>query len=286
MCRVFGFHGESSADVTALIRALLLVEAEDNPHGTGIVIKRGGKNLLCKKGVQAHSFLVKGYADFLWGEKYQYALGHVRFMTNGEQTDRNAHPFGFRVHGKWHFGIHNGVILRDAELADEFGVRVANVDSETLFRCIAVLQNKGHKVVDAIERVTHFVSSRGNFALAYMTESEIFLWRDNQRPLWVFDCRKHGMGMFFASTPQMFARAWEWACPSRDFSRVSCFETRPYRLYRMAGGKIEVVKDLKHETFDYWSVFLQKENRPDVFGKGMINTFPKENKKGGLDHYI
>jgi glucosamine 6-phosphate synthetase-like amidotransferase/phosphosugar isomerase protein len=254
MCRIMGFCGTSNTNVTALLRGLLLAEEKSNPHGTGIVIKKtNGKNLFQKKGIRAKTFLLQGYADFLWRKKYQYALGHVRFKTAGKQSDRNSHPFGVRVHDKWHFGIHNGIIGCTEELAIEFGIKQADVDSETFWHCMAKLQNEGESVVDAIERVTHFISDKGDFAFAYMTESEIFFWRNEQRPLCVFDARKHGMGRFIASTKEMFTKAWHWACPDLDIRKVSYFEAKPYRLYRMAIDtspkyEVEACKELKYKT--------------------------------------
>jgi hypothetical protein len=232
----------------------LLAEEGNNPHGTGLVIKKtDGKNLFKKKGVRGKTFLLQGHADFLWKEKYQYVLGHVRYKTAGKQSDRNAHPFGVKVGERWHFGIHNGIIGATKALAKEFGVNEADVDSETFFRVIAKLQNQGESVVDAIETATHFISDSGNFAFAYMTAKEIFLWRNEQRPLCVFDARKVGMGRFFASTLEMFTKAWQWACPEVDIKKVSYFEAKPYRLYRMAVNttpkyEIEAVKDLKHKV--------------------------------------
>lgn len=251
MCRIAGFCGKSNANTTALLKALLLVEGKSNPHGTGIVIKtQDGKNIFKKKGVRGATFLLQGYADFLNTQKYQYALAHVRFKTAGEQSDRNSHPFGVMVKGKWHFGIHNGVIGCTDALAKEFGVNKAPVDSETYFRCVAKLQNSGKDKVDAIETVTHFISDKGDFAFAYMTEREVYLWRNEQRPLSIFDARSLGMGRFFASTKQMFEKAWALACPHLDISKVTCFEAKPYRLYRMAVNtkpayEVEAVKDLK-----------------------------------------
>ena len=254
MCRIVGFCGNSNGRVNALLQGLLMAEEKSNPHGTGIAIKtHSGNNIVQKKGVRAKTFLLQGHANFLWDKKYRYALGHVRFKTAGKQSDRNSHPFGVRVRGKWHFGIHNGVIGRTKELAEEFGVMPAAVDSETFWRCVAKLQNHGEDIVTAIERVTDFISDKGDFAFACMTEHEIFFWRNDERPLSVFDAREHRLGRFIASTKEMFSKAWEWACPDLDLQKVTYFEAKPYRLYRMATDtspkyEVELVKDLRHKA--------------------------------------
>jgi predicted glutamine amidotransferase len=254
MCRIIGFCGNSNATITALLQGLLLAEERSNPHGTGIAIKTdSGGNIVHKKGVRAMTFLLQGHAGFLWGKKYRYALGHVRLKTAGEQSDRNAHPFGVRVHDRWHFGIHNGVIGRTRELEQEFGVKPAEVDSETFWRCVARVENQGEDAVTAIEMVTDFISDKGDFAFAYMTEHEIYFWRNDERPLCVFDAREYRMGRFIASTREMFSKAWEWACPNLDIQKVTYFEAKPYRLYRMATDtrpkyEVEPVKNLKHRA--------------------------------------
>ena len=51
----------------------------------------------------------------------------------------------------------------------------------------------------------------------------------------------------------MFSKAWEWACPKLDIQKVTYFEAKPYRLYRMATDtspkyEVEAVKNLKHKA--------------------------------------
>ena len=286
MCRIIGFCGNSNAGVTALIQGLLLAEEKSNPHGTGIAIKTlSGNNLVRKKGCRARTFLLQGHANFLWEKKYSYALGHVRFKTAGQQSDRNSHPFGVRVHDKWHFGIHNGVIGKTKELAQEFGVRPAAVDSETFWRCIAKLQNQGQDTVAAIEKVTDFISDKGDFAFAYMTEGEIFFWRNEDRPLAVFDAREHRMGRFIASTKEMFEKAWEWACPGLDIRKVTYFEATPHRLYRLAADtspkyEVEAVKDLEHKAKTSRSVAS-----PSRYFSHSGLSFDRESQGGFWDEY-
>ena len=285
MCRIIGFCGNSNAGVTALIQGLLLAEEKSNPHGTGIAIKTlNGNNLVRKKGCRARTFLLQGHANFLWEKKYRYALGHVRFKTAGQQSDRNSHPFGVRVRDKWHFGIHNGVIGKTKALAQEFGVRPAAVDSETFWRCIAKLQNQGEDVVAAVEKVTDFISDKGDFAFAYMTEGEIFFWRNEDRPLAVFDAREHRMGRFIASTKEMFEKAWEWACPGLDIRKVTYFEATPHRLYRLAADtspkyEVEAVKDLEHKAKTSRSVASPSR----YFSHGL--SFDRESQGGFWDEY-
>ena len=258
MCRVFGFVGEVKKEkrplVGRILRGLILAEESSNPDGTGVVIKTmpKGYNVMVKKGVRGKAFLVRGYADFLYPGNFYMALGHVRKKTTGIVSSRNAHPFGYKINGRWYYGIHNGKIGNVEELAKEYGIKPAKVDSETFFRALAKMLRDGADVVEAIEELTYKISDSGEFAFAYMTPKEIFLWRNEGRPLTIFDFRKLGLGRFFASTKSMMEKALKLAVPkaSKKFKKVTSFEAVPYRLYRMTlddNCEVVTVKDLKYK---------------------------------------
>jgi len=257
MCRIFGFVGNIKKEerplVGRILRGLILAEESKNPDGTGVVIKTmpKGYNVMVKKGVRGKAFLVRGYADFLYPGNFYMALGHVRKKTTGKVSSRNAHPFGYKINERWYYGIHNGKIGNVEELAREYGIKPAKVDSETFFRVLAKMLRDGADVVEAIEELTYFISDKAEFAFAYMTPKEIFLWRNEGRPLAIFDFRSVGLGRFFASTRTMMEKALRLAIPkaSKKFKKVTSFEAVPYRLYRMSlddNYEVVAVKDLKY----------------------------------------
>jgi len=238
MCRIGGYIGGhlTTKKTSILLRALLMAEEKGNPHGAGIVVRNSAtkKAFIQKKGFRGRDFLVQGYGDFLWRTAYDRAFIHVRYMTSGEQSDRCAHPFGFRVNGKWHFAMHNGVFSGSIceAITEKFGCSKAQVDSETFFWALQELQNKGKSLEEAIKEVTEFVSADSEFAFAYMNhEGVIYLWRSEGRPLSVFDLREIGMGRWFASTKAMFEEAIKMSGVRVD--KVSYFEIKPFRLYKV-----------------------------------------------------
>ena len=258
MCRIFGFVGKVKKEkrplVGRILRGLILAEEANNPDGTGVVIKTlpHGHNVMVKKGIRGKAYLVRGYADFLQTGHYYMALGHVRKKTKGKVSDRNSHPFGYKIKGRWYYGVHNGSIPDANKLAKEYGVKPAKVDSETFYRCLAKMLRDGADVVEAIEELTYKISDTGEFAFAYMTPKEIYLWRNERRPLTIFDFRPVGLGRFFASTKTMMEKALRLATPkaSKKFSKTGGFEAKPYRLYRMSlddNCEVEPVKDLKRK---------------------------------------
>lgn len=239
MCRIAGYLGHTAnRTVTKILRGLLVAEEMKNPHGTGIVV-RNRKNhdaKLMKKGIRGRSFLVRGYADFLQETCFNMAFLHVRYMTTGEKSDRCSHPFGFRVHGQWHFGMHNGVFTESLckSIAKEFGCSLAKVDSETFFWALQALQNRGKTLGEAIKMLSEFIGNQGAYAFAYMTQDSVYLWRSDTRPLSVFDLRctgKGNLGRWFCSTPEMFKKGLNIA--GFDTLQYSGFDVKPYRLYRV-----------------------------------------------------
>lgn len=251
MCRLLGFCGEASPQATALLRGLLLSEEGKNPHGAGLLVRtRDGRDSIQKKGIRGRDFLVRGFADFLWSRKYEYCLGHVRYMTTGTQSDENAHPFGFKVGEGWVWGMQNGSINIPQEIAGRYGISPHAVDSATFFKAIAHLMGQGVSTRDAIEELTEMVSAKADFAFVLLASEGMYLWRSPDRPLCIFDARRHGLGRWFASTKDMFSKAWEMAGIEQDLRQVTYFEAKPYRLYFVkADGTFEVsgVRNLRHQ---------------------------------------
>jgi hypothetical protein len=254
MCGIFGFTGHSSWKTSVLLQALCIADEVRGTHSTGIVIQTSRDNFfMSKKAVRGKAFVARGYCAFLFNRKYGNALGHNRFATAGAVNDRNAHPFAVKVGvKKWNFGVHNGVVGDKEEIAREYGVQNHDVDSAVVLKAIGKVQSQGHGVVDAIEEVTNFISPKADFAFAYLNgdEKAVYLWRSPDRPLTIIDARKLGLGRWFCSTPEIFAAAWNILRGALgDLKKVSRFDARPYRLYRVADdGKFEVepVRDLKH----------------------------------------
>lgn len=254
MCGIFGFTGRSSWKTSVLLQALCIADEVRGTHSTGLVIQKAGSDFfMSKKAVRGKAFVARGYCSFLFQNKYGIALGHNRYATAGAVNDRNAHPFAIRMGPKkWNFGIHNGIVGDKEVIAREYGVRNHEVDSAVALAAIGKLQSQGHGVVDAIGEVTNFISPRADFAFAYLNgeEKAVYLWRSPDRPLIIIDARKLGLGRWFCSTTEIFISAWNLLRGALgDLRKVSKFEAKPYRLYRLADDgefEVEPVSDLKH----------------------------------------
>jgi len=231
MCRIFGFVGESSPEVIKIINGLFLAEEKSNPHGTGFaLLDKRGQFYLKKKGIRGLHFIARGYTNSLWGMKFKYFIGHVRYKTAGEQSDRNSHPFGSQVGNNWYFLIHNGVLgERMREIAKRFGankISDVKVDSELFLRCITAQLRQGTSLIESIKQATYEVSDVGDFAFALLTKEGIYLWRNDYRPLSVFYYKDN---IFFASTMDMWKEALKIAGVKAE--KVIYTEIKPYCLY-------------------------------------------------------
>lgn len=147
MCKIAGgiFNSTETrqADIIVSYGSNLLVCAEGvNTHATGVAIVNPTGIHVYKNNKPATDFVTdKAWTNFV----YKHAdtdtiafIGHCRFATQGSNMDNtNNHPIIDRPI----YGVHNGVISNDAEIAKEYG-RCADVDSAVMFSMLKKLSGK------------------------------------------------------------------------------------------------------------------------------------------------
>ena len=108
MCGIVGYTGPREA-YPIIIKGLQRLEYRGY-DSTGVALLNGGLNVYKKKGRVAE------LADSLVGENLHahIGIGHTRWATHGEPSDRNAHPHT-SASGKLAM-IHNGIIENYAQL--------------------------------------------------------------------------------------------------------------------------------------------------------------------------
>ena len=253
MCGIFGFIGKSSLRTSLLLQTLAIADEVRGRDSTGIMVFQrhrsgSGTSYIQKAALPGRKFVINGWTEFLFAKKLHYsaALGHNRAATTGAINKRNAHPFGWRVRRKWHWGIHNGVIHNWREVCSKFDVKkTPGVDSEAVFWAIGNLMSRGMSTESAIAKVTEYIS--GDFAFAMLSRKEgIWLWCNGMRPLEILDARPYGLGRWLCSTKDIFTRAW-------GFQRgllgnpgsLTSFSANPYTLYLIPFGKDSVVETVR-----------------------------------------
>ncbi len=257
MCGLFGFSGPPSFRAASVLQALAIADEVRGRHSTGLALaarEEGSRRLsprIIKKALSGKEFVRAGWSQILFQAKYGLAIGHNRYATAGEVNDRNAHPFLIpRPHGAA-LAAHNGLVGGKEALAAHFGVKDYPVDSEVYFRAIGRRAGKSEEdLLRAIEEVTGFITPRADFACLWLEpfSRSLYFWRSPDRPLFVFDGRKLGLGRYLCSTVEIFSDAWgsvRGCLPS--IRKVETFETRPYSVYRVKDDgvwEVERIRDL------------------------------------------
>ena len=124
MCGIVGYTGPREA-YPIIIKGLQRLEYRGY-DSTGVALLNGdGLNVFKKKGKVAE------LAESLVGENLHshIGIGHTRWATHGEPSDRNAHPH-VSSSGKLAM-IHNGIIENYAQLKQELIKKGYNFKSDT-----------------------------------------------------------------------------------------------------------------------------------------------------------
>lgn len=102
----------------------------------------------------------------------QIGIGHTRWATHGEPSERNSHPH-FSMDGETVL-VHNGIVENFLELRDELraeGVEFASdTDTEVIVQMIARAHSDGTSLDEATRRVANML--RGSQAIVVMSKRE------------------------------------------------------------------------------------------------------------------
>ena len=114
MCGIVGYTGPREA-YPIIIKGLKRLEYRGY-DSTGVALQNGGLKVYKKKGKVAE------LEDHIVGKNLHahVGIGHTRWATHGEPSDRNAHPHR-SASGKLAM-IHNGIIENYSQLKKEPGV--------------------------------------------------------------------------------------------------------------------------------------------------------------------
>ena len=173
-CGVFGIS--NSKDASALTALGLHALQHRGQEGCGIVTFDGKQYFSEKRfGLVGDNFNKEKVLKKLKGN---YAIGHNRYSTTGENTLRNIQPF-FADTNAGGIGIaHNGnltnsISLRN-KLVEEGAIFYTTSDTETIVQLVAKSKRKKtiDKIIDAIFKI------QGGYALVMLTQNSLIGVRD------------------------------------------------------------------------------------------------------------
>ena len=176
MCGIVGYTGPREA-YPIIIKGLQRLEYRGY-DSTGVALLNGGLNVYKKKGKVAE------LADTLVGENLHahIGIGHTRWATHGEPSDRNAHPHTSSS-GKLAM-IHNGIIENYAQLKQELSNKgytfKSDTDTEVLLNFIEEIKKNNKCDLEEAIRV----------ALKRVTGAYVILLIDEDDPETIIAARK------------------------------------------------------------------------------------------------
>ena len=180
-CGVFGIS--NAKDASALTALGLHALQHRGQEGCGIVTFDGSHYFSEKRfGLVGDNFNKEKVLKKLKGN---YAIGHNRYSTTGDNTLRNIQPFFADTNaggiGVAHNGnLTNSIILRN-KLVEEGAIFYTTSDTETIVQLIA--KSKKKKTIDKI--VEAIFQIQGGYALVMLTQTSLIGVRDPHgiRPL-------------------------------------------------------------------------------------------------------
>ena len=173
-CGVFGIS--DNKDASALTALGLHALQHRGQEGCGIVTFDGSHYFSEKRfGLVGDNFNKEKILNRLKGN---YAIGHNRYSTTGENTLRNIQPFFADTNaggiGVAHNGnLTNSISLRK-KLVDEGAIFYTTSDTETIVQLIA--RSKRKKTIDKI--VEAIFQIQGGYALVMLTQTSLIGVRD------------------------------------------------------------------------------------------------------------
>src|SRR6187455_722513 len=176
MCGIVGYTGPREA-YPIIIKGLQRLEYRGY-DSTGVALLNGGLNVYKKKGRVAE------LADSLVGENLHahVGMGHTRWATHGEPSDRNAHPHQ-SASGKLAM-IHNGIIENYNQLKQELinkGYKFnSDTDTEVLLNFIEEIQKNNKCSLEEALRI----------ALKRVSGAYVILLIDEDDPETIIAARK------------------------------------------------------------------------------------------------
>jgi glucosamine--fructose-6-phosphate aminotransferase (isomerizing) len=149
MCGIVAYIGHKEA-YPVILKGLKRLEYRGY-DSSGVALLNGGLNVYKKKGKVAE------LEDSLVGKNVHahIGIGHTRWATHGEPSDRNAHPHT-SANGKLAM-IHNGIIENYAQLKNELHKKgyafTSDTDTEVLLKFIEDIQQNNNCGLEEAVRI-------------------------------------------------------------------------------------------------------------------------------------
>jgi len=254
MCGIVGYTGPREA-YPIIIKGLQRLEYRGY-DSTGVALLNGGLNVYKKKGKVAE------LAETLVGKNLHanIGIGHTRWATHGEPSDRNAHPH-ISASGKLAM-IHNGIIENYAQLKQELSNKgylfKSDTDTEVLLNFIEEIKKNNQCNLEEAIRV----------ALKRVTGAYVILLIDEDDPETIIAARKGSPLVIGIGKGEHFLGSD--ASPMLEYTKEVVY-VNDYELAIVKPGEL-ILKNLGNENL---TPFVQK-----------LDIELAAIEKGGYDHFM
>lgn len=254
MCGIVGYTGPKEA-YPIVITGLKRLEYRGY-DSTGVALLNGGLKVYKKKGRVAE------LEEAILGKDLHAhtGIGHTRWATHGEPSDRNAHPHT-SASGKLAM-IHNGIIENYAQLKKELGnkgyVFTSDTDTEVLLNFIEDIKENNQCDLEEAVRV----------ALKRVTGAYVILLLDADSPDTIIAARKGSPLVIGVGKGEHFLGSD--ASPMLEYTKEVVY-VNDYELAIVRPGEL-ILKNLGNEKI---TPFITK-----------LDMELAEIEKGGYDHFM
>jgi glucosamine--fructose-6-phosphate aminotransferase (isomerizing) len=289
MCGIVAYIGHQQA-YPIIIKGLKRLEYRGY-DSAGIALFNGGLNIYKKKGKVAE------LEEFLKNEKLDstIGIGHTRWATHGEPSDRNAHPH--YSHNKNLAIIHNGIIENYASLKQDLESRghifLSDTDSEVFIHFIEdIYQHEKCSLEEAVRLALSKVI--GAYAIVIMDSSnhkQLIAARKGS-PL-VIGIGKDEFFIASDATPiieytkdVVYLQDQEIAIINNNTLSIKNIENVPNAYYiQKLELELEAIEKGGYEHFMLKEIFEQPRSITDAM-RGRINSSKNHLVLGGLREHI
>jgi glucosamine--fructose-6-phosphate aminotransferase (isomerizing) len=255
MCGIVGYTGPREA-YPIIIKGLKRLEYRGY-DSTGVALQNGeGLNVYKKKGK------VADLEDSIVGKKLHAhaGIGHTRWATHGEPSDRNAHPHQ-SASGKLAM-IHNGIIENYAQLKSELIKKgysfKSDTDTEVLLNFIEEIKTKNNCSLEEAVRI----------ALKRVVGAYVILLLDEEDPETIIAARKGSPLVIGIGKGEHFLGSD--ASPMLEYTKEVVY-VNDYELAIIKPGEL-ILKNLGNEKI---TPYIQK-----------LDLELAAIEKGGYDHFM
>lgn len=184
MCELFGMCFNERVTPSITFRGFRH-RAESNAHGWGIAFYPDESALVYKEPIKATASRLSKFLRDYSEIKSKIFIGHVRYASVGNHTNKNTHPFQRELNGRDYVFAHNGTLSKFKNKLELGRIRpIGDTDSEHAFcYLLGVIEKKeisfnDEKDFDIVAETLREINKLGKFNCIFSNGEFLFCYHD------------------------------------------------------------------------------------------------------------